>query len=178
MEARSVPFRDNARRFVLATPKEASPAERVERAERNFAYWFESAGDFLKTFAFSAGEGLNSNAAFQLHQAAERLFTTASMVFTGYKRKEHNLTKLQEEVAPLHADLRDMLPRATPEEERLYDLLRRAYIDARYDKSYRITEEELAILGERVRAVAKVVERVCREKIASLRAAAATHGAG
>ncbi len=72
----------------------------------------------------------------------------------------------------------DMLPRATPEEGRLYDLLRRAYIDARYDKSYRITEEELATLGERMRAVAKVVERVCREKIASLRAAAATHGAG
>jgi hypothetical protein len=50
----------------------------------------------------------------------------------------------------------------------------RAYIDARYVKSYRVTAEELAALGDRVRAFAAVVERVCREKIATLRAAAGT----
>lgn len=168
----------DARRFTLATPKEASPAERLERAERNFAYWFESANEFLTMYAFGAGEGLRVNAAFQLHQAAERLYTTACMVFTGYKRKEHKIEKLHEEAAPLHPALRDVLPRETPEDRHLFDLLRRAYIDARYDKSYRITAEELAALGERVRGFAAVVQRVCGEKIASLRAAAETGGAG
>lgn len=62
----------DARRHTLATPKEASPAERAERAERNFAYWFESANDFLKTFAFGAGAGLNNNAAFQLHHGTAK----------------------------------------------------------------------------------------------------------
>lgn len=94
------------------------------------------------------------------------------MVFTGYKRKEHRLDNLQQEVTPLHPALRDALPQSTPEDKHLFDLLRRAYIDARYNKSYRIAAEELAALGERVRAFAGVVERVCREKIASLRAAA------
>ncbi len=167
----------DARRFALATPKEASPAERLERAERNFSYWFESASGFLKMYAFGAREGLNNHAVFQLHQAAERLYTTASMVFTGYKRKEHNLEKLHAEAAPLHPDLREVLPRETPEEKHLFDLLRRAYIDARYDKGYRITASELAALGDRVRAFAAVVERVCQEKIASLRAAAEAAGA-
>ena len=32
---------------------------------------------------------------------------------------------------------------------------------------YRITPEELAILGERVRDVAARIERLCREQIAS-----------
>ncbi len=166
----------NPRKLVLATPKEASPAERLARAEKNFAYWFESAGDFLKTYAFSASEGMHVNAAFQLHQAAERLYTTTAMVFTGYKRKQHDLEKLDAEVAPLHPDLRDVLPRATPEDRALFDLLRRAYIDARYVKSYRITPDELAALGDRVRAFAAVVERVCHEKIATLRAAAEAAG--
>jgi len=116
--------------------------------------------------------GLHVNAAFQLHQTAERLYTTVAMVFTGYKRKVHDLQKLHAELASLHPDLRDVLPRATPEDAHLYDLLRRAYIDARYVKSYRITAEELAAIGERVRALMAIVERVCREKIASLRAAA------
>ena len=45
----------DARRYTLATPKEASPAERVERAERNFAYWFESANDFLEDVRVRGG---------------------------------------------------------------------------------------------------------------------------
>lgn len=162
----------DAHRFTLATPKAATPAERLSRAERNFVYWFESAVGFLRMCELGVGAGLNSHAAFQLHQAAECLYTTACMVFTGYKRKEHNLEKLHEEAAPLHPDLRAVLPRDTPEDRRLFELLRRAYIDARYDKSYRITAEELATLGERVRQFAAVVERVCQEKIAGLRAAA------
>ena len=165
-------------RFMLASPKEASPAERVERAERNFLYWFESASRFLGTSEFCIKEGWYTNAAFELHQATERLYVAASLVFTGYKRKSHDLRKLDEEAAPLHADLRGALPRTEPEDARLFDLLRRAYIDARYVKSYRVTAEELATLSERVRAFAAVVERVCREKIASLRAAADAAGTG
>jgi uncharacterized protein len=168
----------DTQRFMLASPKEASPAERAERAERNFLYWFESAGGFLKTFEFSRREGLCANAAFQLHQATERLYVTASLVFTGYKRKSHDLKKLDEEAAPLHPDLRGALPRTAPEDERLFELLRRAYIDARYVKSYRITAEELAALGDRVQGLAAVVERVCRERLASLRAAANAGQAG
>ena len=166
----------DARRFTLATPKEANPRERLERAERNFVFWFESANGFIVGFKFYVSEGLNNHAAFLLHQAAERLYVATNLVFTGYKRKEHNLQKLHEEAAPVHPDIRAVLPRSTPEDKHLFELLRRAYIDARYEKSYRITTEELATLGERVRAFAAVVERVCQEKIASLRAAAEAAG--
>jgi uncharacterized protein len=162
----------DAHRFKLATPRAATPAERAERAERHFAYWFESADGFLQLQGDAVTRRLNNHAAFFLHQAAERLYTTVCMVFTGYKRKEHNLEKLHEEAAPLHPDLRSVLPRDTEEDRHLFDLLRRGYIDARYTRSYRITADELAKLGERVRHLAAVVERVCREKIASLHAAA------
>jgi len=168
----------NSRRLHLAKPKEAGPKERLARAERNFSYWFASASGFLKTHTFCVREGLYSHAAFELHQAAERLHVTVSLVFTGYKRKSHDLEDLADEVAPLHPDLVGALPRTEPDDKRLFELLRSAYIDARYVKSYVITAEELAALGERVRRLAAVVERVCREKIASLRAAADAGGAG
>jgi predicted nucleotidyltransferase len=168
----------DARRFTLASPKEMTLAERVERAERNFAYWTESSSGFLDGFEFHAGKGRNAHAAFELHQTAERLYVAANLVFTGYKRKSHNLEELDDEAAPLHPDLRGVMPRTAPEDKRLFDLLKRAYIDARYDKSYRITAEELAVLGERVRGLSAVVERVCREKIASLRAAVDADRAG
>ncbi len=168
----------DARRATLALPKEANARERLERAERNFAYWFESAQGFIVGWELYAGRKLNNHAVFQLNQAAERLYVTANLVFTGYKRKVHDLRKLHEEAAPLHADMRAVLPRSTPEDERLFDLLRRGYIDARYVKSYRITDEELVAIGERVRAFADLVERVCGEKIAALRAEAEAAGTG
>ncbi len=168
----------DARRVTLALPKEANAKERLERAERNFAYWFESADGFIVGSELCAARRLNNQAIFMLHQAAERLYVTANLVFTGYKRKVHDLRKLHEEAAPLHADMRAVLPRSTPEDERLFDLLRRGYIDARYVKSYRITDEELAAIGERVRAFAALVERVCGEKIAALRVEAEAAGTG
>lgn len=70
-------------------------------------------------------------------------------------------------MSPLHPLLAEPFPRATGEEERLFKLLKKAYIDSRYSKSYRITAEELATLGAWVKDLAERVERACREKIAS-----------
>ena len=50
--------------------------------------------------------------------------------------------------------------------------MRRAYIEARYKRSYRITAEELVTLGARVRDLAERVERACKEKIESFAGAA------
>ena len=71
-------------------------------------------------------------------------------------------------MAPLHPLLAEPFPVGTAQDERLFKLLKRAYIEARYSKSYRITAEELATLGERVRDLAGRVERACREKIEGL----------
>jgi hypothetical protein len=56
---------------------------------------------------------------------------------------------------------------ASEEDERRFKLLKRAYIDSRYSRSYRITMEELATLGERVKDLAGRIERACRERIGS-----------
>jgi uncharacterized protein len=88
-------------------------------------------------------------------------------VFSGYKPASHDIEALSNQVGALHPDLAEPIPKTLPEDERLFKLLKKAYIDARYSRSYRITAEELAILGERVRALAGRIERACREKIAS-----------
>jgi HEPN domain-containing protein len=108
-----------------------------------------------------------AHAAFLLHQAAERYFHAALLVFTGYKPKTHDLERLANQTAPLHPTLAGALPRAEPEDERLFKLLKRAYIEARYSKSYRVTEEELGALREHVRDLGARVRRACADKLAS-----------
>jgi hypothetical protein len=59
------------------------------------------------------------------------------------------------------------LPKTEPEDKRLFDLLKKAYIDARYSMSYRITLEELSILQERVLVLGEHVRAACLEKMAT-----------
>ncbi len=152
----------DSRRFTLARPKGATPEERKALAEEYFEQWFGSAGIFFKTFRFLLGEGDFKIAAFQLHQATERYFGAALLVFTGNKPLSHDLDALGKLVAPLHPALVEPFPRATEADERLFKLLKKAYIEARYSKSYRVTAEELGVLGERVGDLAGRVERACR----------------
>jgi uncharacterized protein len=157
----------DSKRFALARPKAATPEERRELAQEYFDHWFTSAGEFFAMYEYACSRKSNSIAAFQLHQSTERYFAAALLVFTGTKPTIHDLEKLSALVAPLHPLLAEPFPMATEEDERLFDPLRRAYIEARYKKSYRITAEELGALGERVRDLAGRVERACRERIVS-----------
>jgi predicted nucleotidyltransferase len=73
----------------------------------------------------------------------------------------------------LHPLLRNVFPRGTAEEDRLFKLLKNAYVDARYDPGFSITKEELEGLAARVRELRDRVERVCRERIDAMRGFAA-----
>ena len=156
-----------SRRHNLARPKALEPADRLELGLINFRYWFASASGFWRLCGHSAGQGLLHQAAFLLHQATERYFHSMLLVFTGYKPKTHDIEKLADQTAALHPALPDALPRTEPEDKRLFDLLKRAYIEARYSKSYRITFEELRILRERVLDLAVRVRQACVEKLGS-----------
>jgi HEPN domain-containing protein/predicted nucleotidyltransferase len=157
----------DSRRFMLAQAKAQSPHERLELARRNFAYWFQSASEFWRGAGYYSARGLGPHAAFSLHQAAERYFHAALLVFTGYKPKTHDIEALAKQTAPLHPELAGALPRVEDEDERLFGLLKRAYIEARYSKSYRVTPVELAVLRERVRDLAMRVRAACSDKLAT-----------
>ena len=49
-------------------------------------------------------------------------------VYRVYKPQTHDLKKLADQTEPLHPALMGALPRTEPEDERLFKLLKRAYI--------------------------------------------------
>jgi hypothetical protein len=61
----------------------------------------------------------------------------------------------------------EAFPLGTPDERRCFELLRKAYVDARYKPSYRITREELEWLAARVQYLRELADRLCRERIES-----------
>ncbi len=158
----------DARRFTLARPKATTSEERRALGQEYFDHWFTSAYQFFVSHTDNAARGWNALAAFELHQATERYFAATLLVFTGTKPTIHKLNELVNLVSPLHPLLAEPFPMGTEEDRHLFDLLRRAYIEARYSKSYRITPEELSVLGARVKDLAGRVEQACREKIEGL----------
>ena len=57
------------------------------------------------------------------------------------------------------------VPRDTPEEERLFDLLQRAYVESRYNPDFEITKEDIDALLPKVERLRDIVERVCTAQI-------------
>lgn len=158
---------DNGR-HTLAEPGSVSPAEHQQYAREDFDYWFGSANSFLIDFQHAFDRDDANKAAFELHQATERLFHAIVLTFTRYKPKTHDLEKLDRQASNLHADFFPVFPRATEQQKRRFDLLKEAYIGARYKRNYVITKEELEYLASRVRKLQEMTKRICEEKIAGM----------
>ncbi|EGF94123.1 HEPN domain-containing protein [Brevundimonas diminuta] len=161
-------------RFV--TPRELAPKVALEEAQQSFDEWFPSAEYSLKRAQNSIADGEFNYAAFDLHQATERLYHCILLVLTLYSPKSHNVVFLRRRCEPLDARLAQAWPHDTKFERRCFELLRAAYVKARYSKHYKITDEELRWLTERVGVLLSIVAQVCDEKLKSLRDEASAGG--
>ena len=150
-------------RFVK--PGELAPKVALEEATESYNEWLPSAEYSLKRAQNSISDGEFNYAAFDLHQATERLYHCALLVLTLYSPKSHNLVFLRRRCEPLDARIAEAWPHGTKFERRCFELLRAAYVKARYSKHYRVTAEELAWLTERVGVLRDSVEVVCRERL-------------
>lgn len=153
----------------FSIPRELTLEERRVKAERYFNTWFPQAHVFLKNAKFDFGEGHLKIGAFELHQATESLYYATLLVFTDYKPKTHNLWKLRKKTKSYSKELFEVFRTETDKnEEYLFDLLKRGYVDARYRSDYSITKDELDALITKVSSMIPIVEKICKEKIGSL----------
>ena len=153
-------------RYQLADKRDMSPIEVQVKAQRDFDNWFNSANDFLDNFQFSLSKEKLNNAAFQLHQTTERYYGAIQLVFTGYKPKTHDIEDLGALAKACDMEFDKAFPKASKEEKNRFELLRKAYVDARYNMDYKISKEDLDYLSERVRLLRKLTEEICKGKIA------------
>lgn len=149
----------------LEQPTELSEEEARNEARLHFEEWFPSAVNFIEAGDFLRAKPAPKEAAFQFHQAAERLYHCVLLVRTLYSPKSHKLNFLRSQAEQLAPSLIEVWPRDTRFSQRAFELLRRAYVEARYSPHYRVTEEELNWLSEHVAQLRDAVEIVCLERL-------------
>jgi uncharacterized protein len=154
-------------KFQLKEARELLPAERKKLAQEDFNYWFLKAEKFMSGFQFYFQNKDYSEAAFLLHQAAERLYSGILLVFTRYKPNTHDLSILRKLANSVNGRLIPVFSLDNAENKRLFKVLKKAYVDARYNPNYIVTSEELVKLSRQVEELKKIGELICHEKIES-----------
>jgi predicted nucleotidyltransferase/HEPN domain-containing protein len=156
----------------LATPKPKTPQQALDTAKEYFEDGFPSAMKRYEFAKFGIGKGYLKDSAFDMHQTVERLYSCLLLTLTFYTPYNHNIAFLRSLAEGLDRRLYGIWPESNRNERAMFQKLKEAYTKARYSRQYRISEEELAWLGERVEELGRIVHQVCTDKIADLEKAA------
>jgi predicted nucleotidyltransferase/HEPN domain-containing protein len=156
----------------LATPQPLTARDAYEMAAAYQGDWVAKVDSAMKGAVFYLSEGENKDAAFTLHQAAERTYCWFLLVRTLYFPRSHNIKFLRSLAEDNEPRLIEAWPRANRTDRRRFELLKRAYVEARYSNNYEISSEDLEALSQSVRRLRDLVETVSSERLDELKAAA------
>ncbi|MCC2977957.1 HEPN domain-containing protein [Sphingomonas sp. PL-96] len=149
----------------FVTPKPLEPAAALAEARKHFDQWFRNAEMRFDLARTATDRGYLKQAAFDLHQTAEQLYHCLLLTLTLYSPKSHKLNFLRSQAEPLVPELMTVWPRDTKFAQRCFELLRQAYVNARYSPHYKISPAELEWLAERVALLQQLVQQACEERL-------------
>jgi len=160
----------NAGSTEFAEPKILSASEIKKIAQINFSQWFENGYEFLIDAANAKERESYNKVTFYLHQAMENFYSAVLLVFSGYKPKTHNLNVLRDYAKPYSKDLYNIFsPLSENEyENKVFAVLKKGYVEARYDSKFSIDKQSVEIIFERVEKAASIVRVACIERIAAI----------
>jgi uncharacterized protein len=161
----------------LGRPGPLTPAQAYEMATRCYEDKIAKARRRRRTLKLQIVEtqtdpGFLLEAAFTTHQVVETLYGCFLLVKTLYLPYSHNIKFLRSLSEDLDRRLVPAWPRDTKKESSRFELLKRAYVEARYSEHYKISAEDLATLTTGADELRGLVDAVCRERLDELKAQA------
>ena len=152
--------------YKLVRRKKLNYKEILENAKMFYKAKFETAEDFLEHAKFDYNRERYKMASFDLHQAIEHYYLAIILTYTLYTEKQHNLHILMGLAKRHSLEVCKPFPRDTQEEKDLFDLLIKAYVQARYNPTFEVSKEFIEKVIPRVELLRDITKKVCEEKIA------------
>lgn len=158
----------------FATPQPLTPRQAVEMAERYISQkqkdldgWIEDAARWVARSA--EGQYARRRGAFHLHQAVETAYAQFLLVHAFYFPRSHNIKFLRSQAEAMDQSLVGAWPREQRQERRRFEMLKRAYVEARYADDYDLTAEDLEWLRDATLRLRDLTDRSCAAQILRLR---------
>lgn len=156
----------NSGKYKLARRRKLNFDEIKEQAQEYFDEKFGRANSFLQATKLIYENMKDYKlCSFNLHQSCENYYYAIRLTFTLRNNKQHNLSKLSSTTRRYSDDLRTVFPQNTPEEKRLFKLIKAAYVDARYNPHFIVTKEDVDALIPKVELLRDITKRICEVKI-------------
>jgi predicted nucleotidyltransferase/HEPN domain-containing protein len=154
----------------LAKPRALNAQQAYDVAKEHFDQRFPRAAAFLPHYQLDRDRGDPNLAAFMLHQAVEHAYHALLLTLTHYTPNSHNIVNLRNLAEARDRRLIEAWPRYFKRDRATYNLLKRAYVEARYSPHFAITTEQLDWLEAGTRRLHTLVEQACEERLEELRA--------
>lgn len=156
----------NSENFKLERRRKLRFDEIKEQAEEYYRKNYKRAELFFTDARnnYTIDEYVHSS--FHLHQACENLLKAVSLTYTLYSPKQHDLEALLDAVKKYSLDgFFNVFPRQTKRERRLFDLLKAAYIEARYNPKFVVTQKDIEELTPTVEKLLALGKQLCEQRI-------------
>jgi len=158
----------------FAQPQPMTAAEARDAAQRHFDNMKMKDLDLrigsARQHVAMSGEGQHVRkwAAFLLHQATETAYACFLLTHTFYFPRSHNIKFLRSLAEDTDKRLTAVWPREQRADRRRFELLKRAYVEARYSDQYDVDVPDLTLQLESVVRLRDLVTAVSEERIAEL----------
>jgi len=168
------PDRNGNPKNLLAKPGMPDPAQTYLSAREFHKRWKASSEQalYLARVSMSKGEEWNNQSAFLLHQATENAYRMFLLTVTLYAPGTHHLGKLRNIARTIDERLDEVWGPPQKPYKRYFELLRRAYVEARYSPSYATTQEILTWQADRIDQLIAIASTLCVERLERLQAEA------
>jgi predicted nucleotidyltransferase/plasmid stabilization system protein ParE/HEPN domain-containing protein len=163
--------------FPFERPGELTEEEAREEAQLYYAKEFTGIGRSMRMAEHARADAQaefnpdeqrywRNEAAFNLHQAMERAYYCLLLTMLLYQPKSHSLNFLSKRGEQIDERLIGVWKQDTKFGKRCYELLRAAYIKARYSPHYKIDDDELDWIAARITELQALVKVICEERLA------------
>lgn len=158
----------------FATPQPMTVQDALDTAARFYEKKHRDIGEWLNIAQgqmdrSDAEPHLRAHAAFNIHQAVETAYACFLLVHTFYFPRSHNIKFLRSLAEGVDMGLVEAWPRESRFDRRRFELLKRAYVEARYSDQYDASAEDLDWLMARAKHLRDRVAESSRARVEHLR---------
>jgi len=164
--------KDGRPKNILARPMSLDSEIVCEMGLELHSHWRNAARQalFLAKVSIAQGVEWNRSSAFQLNQAAESAYRMFLLTVTQYAPASHNLGKLRSLAGAIDPRIDEAWAPLQKPYSQYFQLLQRAYLEARYSSDYETGADILAWQADRIELLINLADTLCLEHRDRLRA--------
>ncbi|WP_430404173.1 HEPN domain-containing protein [Hyphomonas sp.] len=165
------PGKDGRAKNILARPIGLDSEIACKMGQELHYHWRNAARQalFLAKVSIAQGGEWNRSSAFQLNQAAESAYRMFLLTVTQYAPATHHLGKLRSLARAIDPRIDEAGAPLQKPYSQYFQLLQRAYLEARYSSDYETGADILAWQADRIELLISLADTLCLEHLDRLR---------